>query len=110
MSPGGPIGPSGAIRVGRREIPAGTGAPARTVDREEIFHRSMGELLITLDGRTERIGAGDTVIVDPGAALTVEKPTGHTAISRGATSIGPEAEPADGTRIVPPWADRRMDA
>jgi quercetin dioxygenase-like cupin family protein len=89
----------------RGEIPAGTKAPAHTVNREEIFHLLVGELLITLDGRTERVGAGDTVIVNPGTAFTVENPTDHTALSWVTTSIGLEAELADGTRITPPWAN-----
>jgi quercetin dioxygenase-like cupin family protein len=89
----------------RGEIPAGTKAPAHTVNREEIFHLLIGELLITLDGRTDRITAGDTVIINPGATLTVENPTDHTAISWVTTSIGLEAELADGTRITPPWGN-----
>ncbi|MEU6092270.1 cupin domain-containing protein [Streptomyces sp. NPDC047085] len=89
----------------RGEIPPETKAPAHTVTREEIFHLLLGELLITLDGHTERISAGDTVIINPGATLAVENPTGHTAISWVTTSIGLEAELADGTRITPPWAN-----
>lgn len=89
----------------RGEIPAGTRAPAHTVTREEIFHLLIGELLITLDGHTERIAAGDTVIVNAGATLTVENPSDHTAMSWVTTSIGLEAELADGTRISPPWAN-----
>ncbi|MFJ3233262.1 cupin domain-containing protein [Streptomyces sp. NPDC086787] len=89
----------------RGEIPAGTRAPAHTVTREEIFHLLIGELVITLDDRTERIGAGDTVIVNPGVTFAVENPTDHTAVSWVTTSIGLEAELADGTRITPPWAN-----
>lgn len=89
----------------RGEIPAGTKAPAHTVNREEIFHLLDGELLITLDGRTDRITAGDTVIINPGATLTVENPADRTAVSWVTTSIGLEAELADGTRITPPWAN-----
>ncbi|MER7185502.1 cupin domain-containing protein [Streptomyces hyaluromycini] len=89
----------------RGEIPAGTKAPAHTVTREEIFLLLVGELLITLDGRTDRIRAGDTVIVNPGATLAVENPTDHTALSWVTTSVGLEAELADGSRIVPPWAN-----
>lgn len=65
----------------------------------------MGELLITLDGRTDRIGAGGTVIINPGATLAVENPTDHTALSWVTTSVGLQAELADGTRITPPWAN-----
>ncbi len=79
-------------------------APLHTVDREEIFHLLDGELLITLDGRTERITAGDTVIVNPGTTLGIENPTGEVAVSWVTTSIGLEAQLSDGTRIAPPWA------
>ncbi|MFK0152667.1 cupin domain-containing protein [Streptomyces sp. NPDC090493] len=89
----------------RGEIPAGTRAPAHTVNREEILHLLVGELLITLDGHTDRVRAGDTVIVNPGATLTVENSTGHTALTWVTTSVGLEAELADGSRIVPPWAN-----
>ncbi|WEP00388.1 cupin domain-containing protein [Streptomyces sp. FXJ1.172] len=100
-----PLTGSKELCAWRGEIPAGTRAPAHTVSREEIFHLLMGELLITVDGRTDRIGAGDTVIVNPGATLAVENPADHTAISWVTTSIGLEAQLADGTRITPPWAN-----
>jgi quercetin dioxygenase-like cupin family protein len=89
----------------RGEVPAGTKAPAHTVSREEILHLLDGELLITLDGRAERITAGDTVIVNTGATLTVENPTDRTATTWVTTSVGLSAELADGTRITPPWAN-----
>ncbi|MGX1121544.1 quercetin dioxygenase-like cupin family protein [Streptomyces ambofaciens] len=89
----------------RVEIPAGTQAPAHTVDREEIFHLLTGELLITLDGRAERVTAGDTVIINPGATLAVENPTDRPAASWVTTSVGLTTELADGTRLTPPWAN-----
>jgi quercetin dioxygenase-like cupin family protein len=100
-----PLTGSKELCAWRGEIPAGTKAPAHTVNREEIFHLLVGELLMTLDGHTERISAGDTVIVNPGATLVVENPTDHTAISWVTTSIGLVARLADGTRITPPWAN-----
>ncbi|GGR78284.1 cupin [Streptomyces humidus] len=100
-----PLTGSKELCAWRGEIPAGTEAPAHTVDREEIFHLLVGELVFTLDGRAERIRAGDTVIVNAGTTLAVENPTDHTALSWVTTSIGLEAELADGTRIAPPWAN-----
>ncbi|MGW0868524.1 cupin domain-containing protein [Streptomyces sp. NPDC002611] len=100
-----PLSGSEELCAWRGEIPPGLKAPAHTVSREEILHLLDGELLITLDGRTDRVTAGDTVIVNPGATLTVENPTGRTAYSWVTTSIGLEAELADGTRIAPPWAN-----
>ncbi|MCL3996940.1 cupin domain-containing protein [Streptomyces lavenduligriseus] len=89
----------------RGEVPAGTRAPAHTVSREEVLHLLVGELLITLDGRSERIAAGDTVVVNPGTTLAIENPTGHTALTWVTTSVGLTAELADGTLLTPPWAN-----
>ncbi len=100
-----PLTGSKELCAWRGEIPPGTRGPAHTVSREEIFHLLVGELVVTLDGRTDRITAGDTLIVTPGATLTVENPTEQTAISWVTTSIGLEAELADGTRLTPPWAN-----
>ncbi|WBO67274.1 cupin domain-containing protein [Streptomyces camelliae] len=100
-----PLTGSKELCAWRGEIPAGTRAPAHTVTREEIFHLLVGELLMTLDGHTERITAGDTVIVNAGTTLAVENPTDHTALSWVTTSVGLEAELTDGTRITPPWAN-----
>ncbi|WP_129309934.1 cupin domain-containing protein [Streptomyces sp. L2] len=100
-----PLTGSKELCAWRGEIPAGTRAPAHTVSREEIFHVLVGELLITLDGHTERVSAGDTVIINPGATLAVENPTDHTAVSWVTTSVGLEAELADGTVLTPPWAN-----
>ncbi|MER6629744.1 cupin domain-containing protein [Streptomyces sp. NPDC000987] len=100
-----PLTGSKELCAWRGEIPAGTRAPVHTVSREEVFHLLIGELLVTLDGRTDRVTAGDTVIVNPGTAFGVENPTDQTAISWVTTSIGLEAELADGTRISPPWAN-----
>ncbi|MEU6509543.1 MULTISPECIES: cupin domain-containing protein [unclassified Streptomyces] len=100
-----PLTGSKELCAWRGEIPPGTKAPAHTVTREEIFHLLVGELLMTLDDHTERITAGDTVIVNAGTTLAVENPTDHTALSWVTTSVGLEAELADGTRITPPWAN-----
>ncbi len=89
----------------RGEIPAGTKAPLHTVNHEEILHILEGELVITLDGRTERVGAGDTLIINPGATFGAENPTDRTVVTWVTTTIGLEAELADGTRVVAPWAN-----
>ncbi|MFF3847654.1 cupin domain-containing protein [Streptomyces sp. NPDC002328] len=100
-----PLTGSRELAAWRGEIPPGTKAPAHTVSREEIFHLLVGELDVTLDGRTERITAGDTLIVHAGATLGLTNPTGHTALTWVTTSLGLEAVLADGTRITPPWAN-----
>ncbi|MFF4348187.1 cupin domain-containing protein [Streptomyces sp. NPDC001530] len=100
-----PLSGSKELCAWRGEIPARHQAPVHTVNREEIFHLLSGELLITLDGRTETVTAGDTVIINPGATLGVENPTDEVAISWVTTSIGLQAELADGSVLTPPWAN-----
>ncbi|WP_329369911.1 cupin domain-containing protein [Streptomyces sp. NBC_01483] len=100
-----PLSGSKELCAWRGEIPAGAKGPLHTVNREEIFHLLTGELLITLDGRTERITAGDTVIINPGATLGLENPTQETATAWVTTSIGLQAELADGSVLTPPWAN-----
>ncbi|WP_406841185.1 cupin domain-containing protein [Streptomyces sp. AHU1] len=89
----------------RAEIPAGHRAPVHTVDREEVFHLLSGELLVTLGGRTERITAGDTVIITPGVTLGIENPAQEPALSWVTTSVGLRAELADGSVLTPEWAN-----
>ncbi|GGM01877.1 cupin [Streptomyces fumigatiscleroticus] len=98
-----PLTGSRELCAWRGEIPAGTRAPVHTVSHEEILHVLDGELLVTLDGRTERVAAGDTLIVNSGSALGVENPADRTAVTWVTTSVGLSAELADGTRITPPW-------
>jgi quercetin dioxygenase-like cupin family protein len=100
-----PLSGSKELCAWRGEIPAGAKGPLHTVNREEIFHLLTGELLITLDGRTERITAGDTAIINPGATLGIENPTQETATAWITTSIGLQAELADGSVLTPPWAN-----
>jgi quercetin dioxygenase-like cupin family protein len=100
-----PLSGSKELCAWRGEIPAGAKGPLHTVNREEIFHLLTGELLITLDGRTERITAGDTVIINPGVPLGIENPAQETATAWVTTSIGLQAELADGSVLTPPWAN-----
>lgn len=98
-----PLTGSKELCAWRGEIPPGTKAPAHTVSREEILYVLDGELLVTLDERTTRVTAGDTLIINSGATLSVENPGDRLAVTWVTTSVGLEAELADGTRIAPPW-------
>ncbi len=70
--------------AGGEELCAWQGHPRRhrgactPVSREEILHILEGELVITLDGRTERVTAGDTLIVVNCGATSASRtrPTG----------------------------------
>ncbi|MFJ9130815.1 cupin domain-containing protein [Streptomyces sp. NPDC102340] len=88
----------------RGEIPAGAKGPAHTVSREEILHLLTGTLRLSLDGTPHTLAPGDTAIVNAGTTLGVENPADEPATMWVTTSVGLEAELADGTRIAPPWA------
>ncbi|WP_420032850.1 cupin domain-containing protein [Streptomyces sp. cg28] len=94
---------SAQLAAWRGEIPAGTRAPAHTVTHEEVLHLLAGTLRLTLDGESHTVTAGDTAIVNAGTTLAVENPTDTLATMWVTTSVGLEAELADGTRITPPW-------
>jgi len=99
-----PASGSKELAAWRGEVPVGTDAPAHTVSHEEIIHLLSGSLRLTLDGRTETLGAGDTAIVNAGATLAVRNVTDETAVTWVTTSVGLTARLADGTLITPPWA------
>ncbi|NEB79402.1 cupin domain-containing protein [Streptomyces sp. SID14478] len=89
----------------RGEIPAGAKGPDHTISREEIFHVLTGSLRLTLDGTAHTLTAGDTAIANAGTTLGLENPTHAPATMWVTTSVGLEAELADGTRMAPPWAN-----
>ena len=84
------------------EVPVGAGTPHR-LDREEVLHVLAGRLVVSVDGESATLAAGDTVSVPPGSLLSVEAveaPTRMLACVR----AGLVATLADGTRLSPPWA------
>lgn len=110
---------SGELCVWRVELPAPNGpvrgtepvhddaprAVPHRISREEVFVVVEGNLLLTLDGRAEPLSAGDVAVAAAGSLLTLENPGPGPAAAWVSTSVGLEAQLADGSRIVPPWAN-----
>lgn len=87
----------------RLNVPAGLQGMAHRPSREEVLLILDGELRITLDGATSRLGPGDIALVPAGSELRVDG--GAAAATAWVTTTpGLEAQLADGTRLVPPWA------
>ncbi len=85
-------------------VPAGQRGVAHRPTREEVLLLLDGELTVTLDGTATILAAGDVVLVPADSELRVDGgTTGATAWVT--TTPGLEAVMADGTRIVPPWAN-----
>ena len=87
----------------RLEVTAGTEGVAHRVTREEVFLLLGGELTVTLDGVTSRVGPGEVVMVPAGAELKVDNTSAGTATAWVTTSVGLQATLPDGSRISPPW-------
>jgi quercetin dioxygenase-like cupin family protein len=85
-------------------VPAGLHGVAHRPTREEVLLLLEGELTVTLDGIAAVLAAGDVVLVPADSELRLDTGTaGATAWVT--TTPGLEAVMADGSRIVPPWAN-----
>jgi quercetin dioxygenase-like cupin family protein len=86
------------------KVPAGLRGVAHRPTREEVLILLEGELTVTLDGIAAVLAAGDVVLVPADSELRLDGGTaGATAWVT--TTPGLEAVMANGSRIVPPWAN-----
>ena len=86
------------------EVPANLeGSPHRPT-RDEVLRVLTGQLVLTLDGETTALSAGDVALVPAGSELALSGgPEGGTAWV--STTPGLEAVMGDGSRLAPPWAN-----
>jgi quercetin dioxygenase-like cupin family protein len=85
-------------------VPAGLRGVVHRPTREEVLLLLEGELTVILDGIAAVLAAGDVVLVPADSELRLDGGTaGATAWVT--TTPGLEAVMADGSRIVPPWAN-----
>jgi mannose-6-phosphate isomerase-like protein (cupin superfamily) len=100
----------------RLEVPAGSSGVQHVVSREEILFVLSGAVRVTLTDGADGPGtgsapaaqpadasAGDAVVVPPGWAFKIDNPGRQPATAWVTTSVGLEAQLADGSRISPPW-------
>ena len=87
----------------RVDLPAVSAGTPHTISREEVFYVLTGALHVTLDGHTSAVEAGDVAVFPAGSKVRVDNPRDVPATAWVTTSVGLEAELADGSRIRPPW-------
>lgn len=87
----------------RLEVPAGTTGVAHRVTREEVILVLDGHLEVSLDGDTSRLDPGDVVVVEPGQEFSAGNPGDRPAAAWVTTSVGLQAQLADGSWLSPPW-------
>lgn len=85
------------------DMPAGATGPEHSVSREQVWTLTAGSLEVTFEGRTEKVAAGQTVVLPADAARRIhatETFRAHVAMrADGVVSVPGEEEP----RILP-WA------
>lgn len=87
----------------RLDVPADLEGVPHRPSREEVLLVLDGELHVTLDGDRDKVRQGDVVLVPAGSELCVDGgPTGASVWVT--TTPGLEAVTANGSRIMPPWA------
>jgi quercetin dioxygenase-like cupin family protein len=87
----------------RIDVPPGSTGIAHTITREEVVLMLSGAMDLTLDERVSTVRDGDVAVLPAGATVRVDN-TGEAPVTAWVTtSVGLEAELADGSRIVPPW-------
>ncbi|MFJ9939445.1 cupin domain-containing protein [Streptomyces erythrochromogenes] len=85
------------------DMPAGATGPEHSASREQVWTLTAGSLEVTFEGRTERVTAGQTLVLPADAARRIHAPEtfrAHVAMcADGVVSVPGEEEP----RILP-WA------
>jgi len=93
------------LGVWRLDLPEpGAGIPHR-ISREEVFVLVDGDVRVTIDGESHTLRAGDAAVAPAGSMLSLDNLGPGPATAWVSTSLGLEAQLADGSRISPPWAN-----
>ena len=87
----------------RIDVPPGSTGVAHTITREEIVFVLSGAMELTLDEAARTVPAGDVAVLPAGATVRVDNVSDEPVSAWVTTSVGLEAQLADGSRIVPPW-------
>ena len=87
----------------RVDIPAGTTGLPHTVGREEVLLVLGGTMSAEINGERFEVTEGDVIVVPAGASFGLDNVSDEQGSVWASTSVGFEAELADGTRLAPPW-------
>jgi quercetin dioxygenase-like cupin family protein len=87
----------------RIDVPPGSTGVAHTITREEIVFVLSGAMELTIDEAASTVPSGDVAVLPAGATVRVDNAGDEAVTAWVTTSVGLEAQLADGSRIVPPW-------
>ena len=81
----------------------GTPGTPHALDREEIFVALTGEARVELDGQTEALAPGDTLIVPAGRSFSLSNPGAEPFTALTVFPVGGRAVLPGGEPFSPPW-------
>ncbi|MGW1465554.1 cupin domain-containing protein [Streptomyces sp. NPDC002308] len=100
----GPSRGSSELSTWRVEFHEGAAGPVHTVDREQVWMPLSGVLGVEVGGVTERVAAGQALVLPAGAMRQLTAPEGRMVALVAMAAGGTAARPGDDTRIPLPWA------
>jgi quercetin dioxygenase-like cupin family protein len=87
----------------RIDVPPGSTGVEHAITREEIVFVLSGAMELTIDEAASTVPSGDVAVLLAGATVRVDNVGDEAVTAWVTTSVGLEAQLADGSRIVPPW-------
>jgi mannose-6-phosphate isomerase-like protein (cupin superfamily) len=87
----------------RVAVAPGVAGQEHRISREEVFLVLSGSPTLALDGVSSELTPGRVVLAPAGARVRLDNPGGTPAELWVTTSVGLEAELADGSSLSPPW-------
>lgn len=96
-------GPSDELAMWRVEMHAGQRGPIHTFDSEQLLAAQSGTIVIELDGRQLRLGAGDALALPAKVQRQISAETDATAIVCGHGRAIASVPGEDASRGTPPW-------
>ncbi len=91
------------LAIWELEVAPAAESEPHSVDREEVFLVTSGNLTVVMAGEILNAGPGDAVIVKPNVSFHLANGTGEVAKATCVTSVGMRATIGD-KQISPPWA------
>jgi mannose-6-phosphate isomerase-like protein (cupin superfamily) len=91
--------------VWRLRLPAGAPAVEHTVDREEIFVALAGRAVAVLDGESNELGAGDTLVVPANHLFSLSTGDSDGFEALAVAPAGVRATIPPGPAFAPPWTE-----
>ncbi|WP_328720021.1 cupin [Streptomyces sp. NBC_00247] len=101
----GPSQGSTELSTWRTEFVAGATGPVHAIDREQVWMPVSGVLRVEADGVTERVEAGQALVLPAGVMRRLGAPEGPMVALVAMAAGGKAMRPGDDSLIPLPWAE-----